>query len=75
MLRRQLPLWSEGEIESLAARGYFESFALGLASYDARMLAEVGDGRLNGGRGLVFLGRHRACLLNWHQISSTYSWT
>ena len=40
MLRRQLPLWSEGEIESLAARGYFESFASGLASSDARMLAE-----------------------------------
>lgn len=40
MLRRQLPLWSEGEIEGLAARGYFEGFTSGLASSDAQMLAE-----------------------------------
>jgi len=40
MLRRQLPHWSEAEIESLAARGYFEGFLKGLASSEARMLAE-----------------------------------
>ena len=40
MLRRQLPLWNEGEIESLAARGYFEGFASRLTSSEARMLAE-----------------------------------
>ena len=40
MLRRQLPLWSESEIESLAARGYFESFSSGLINSEAQMLAE-----------------------------------
>jgi hypothetical protein len=40
MLRRQLPLWNEEEIESLAARGYFEGFASRLTSSEARMLAE-----------------------------------
>lgn len=40
MLRRQRPLWSEGEIEGLAARGYLESFVSGLASSDAQLLAD-----------------------------------
>lgn len=40
MLRRQLPHYSEGEIEALAAKGYFESFSSGLGSSDAQMLAE-----------------------------------
>jgi hypothetical protein len=38
MLRHQLPLWSEVEIESLAASGY--SFASGLTSSNDKLLAE-----------------------------------
>jgi len=40
MLRRQQPLSSESEIESLAARGYLEALISGLNSHEARMLAE-----------------------------------